>query len=197
MSISHKNLVRENVKNIIRDSHVLLFAQKNKKRSALFFCMFFRMPVAASAFYIRRFSNDQSRDYSINITKQIHNQFIEILELAGWVDTDSRDASIRKVKATKLIFGYSDELTNDTLLNEYYKHLDIRKTDSFLDSMLRVQRFIKNYQLAQLRMPAKLYDWTEKAWMATSVGVRYFPHGNLLCVILHISFCLIQYFSHF
>lgn len=114
-----------------------------------------------------------------------------MLKQADWMDDDSRDDSIRKVKAMQLIFGYSDELKNDTLLNEYYKDLDILKTDSFLDSVLRAQRFIKNYQIAKLRMPAKIGDWTETL-MATNVGAHYFLRENRFRMCLDFYFCCVQ-----
>lgn len=162
----------------------------------LLFFLLFRVPVATSALYVRRFSDENPHDFAISVTKKIRNQFIEMLKQADWMDNDSRDDSIRKVKAMKLIFGYSDELANDTLLNEYYKDLDIQKKDLFLHSVLRAQRFIKNYQIAKLRMPAKVGDWTETL-MATNVGAHYFSRENRFRMCLHFYFCFCSSFQLF
>lgn len=179
-------------KALVRKREVIsVFITKNALKlvmiCALFFFVSFRLPVATSAFYIQRYSDDKSRDIAINITKNIHNQFIEMLKKTKWMDWVLRKEAIRKVKATKFIFGYSKELTNDTLLNEYYKDLDIQESDSFLDSVLRVQRFLKNHQLAQLGMPAKLNDWTKSAMMATSSGGEFFLRENYLRACLLCS----------
>lgn len=67
------------------------------------------MPIATEVFYIRRLPDKIPQDMGINITKEIHNQFIETLNRAAWMDIDSREASLEKAKAMKFLFGYSDE----------------------------------------------------------------------------------------
>lgn len=147
------------------------------------------MPIATGALYVQRLSYEKSRDSGIDITMKIYNQFIETLKQADWMDIDTRDASIAKAKAMKFLFGYSDKMINDTLINEYYKDLDIQKTDLFLNSVLRIEKFQKNHALAKLRMPAKIHDWTNDAYMTTSAGAEYYPKGNYLRMSFQF-FCL-------
>lgn len=131
----------------------------------------------------------------INITKGIHNQFIETLNRATWMDIDSREASIEKAKAMIFDFGYPDELTNDTLINEYYTDLDFQETDSLLHIVLRIQRFSKNHEILKLQWPAKKYDWTD--FEMTDVRNQYFQNGNRLRMMIRFFFIFIQYFYHF
>lgn len=155
------------------------------------------MPIATGALYVRRFSDKKAHDFSINVTMEIHNQFIETLKQAEWMDPYSRDASIRKAKAMKFIFGYPVELANETLINEYYKDLDFNKTDLFLHTVLRITKFQKNHEIAELQMPAKIDDWTNFA-MATDdladVGTLYFLRQNSLRMLFNFILIFVQIF---
>lgn len=130
----------------------------------------------------------------INITKEIHNQFIETLNRAAWMDIDSREASLEKAKAMKFLFGYSDELTNDTLINEYYKDLNFQETDSLFYIVLRIHRFSKNQEILKLRLPAKKYDWTD--FEMKEIRNQYYQNGNRLRMMIRFFFIFIQYFDH-
>lgn len=157
----------------------------------------FSLPIATEALYIRRLPDKTPKDLGINITKEIHHQFIETIKGAAWMDTDSRGASVEKVKAMKFNFGSPDGLTNDTMINEYYKDLDFRKTDSLLDIVLRIQRFSKNREILKLRRPAKIDDWTD--FEMTEFSNRYFENGNRLRMLIQFFsiFIFIPHFDHF
>lgn len=116
-----------------------------------------------------------------NITKEIHNQFIETLKQAEWMDIISREASIDKANAIKFIFGYSNELMNDTLINEYYKDWEFNKTDTYLHNMLRSQRSFENHKIAKLRIPVQMDNWSGFETMAARVGAYLFLRQNRLC----------------
>lgn len=129
--------------------------------------------MATAVLYVRRFSDKKSRNLAKSITKAIQNQFVETLKRASWMDDESRETSIETIRAINFIFGYPDELTNDTFINEYYNDLDLQKTDLFLDSVFRAQRFLKDQEIIKLSVPLNLEDWTNFVWIATGAGVDF------------------------
>lgn len=107
-----------------------------------------------------------------SVAKEIHGEFIETLRRVSWLDDESRTAAIEKANAMKFHIGYPDALANDTILDEYYKDLELQ-TDSFLHSALHAQKFFNDREIDTLRKPVNKNDWIEHSLRLTSVDAFY------------------------
>lgn len=153
------------------------------------------LPIATGAMYVRRFFDEKSRKMAINVAKEIHGEFIETLKQVPWLDDESRKAAIEKANAMKFHIGYPDALMNDTILDEYYKDLELQ-TDSFLHSVLRAQKFHTDREIAQLREPVNKNDWIEHSLRLTNVDAFYSVIENSIRTLVnffHFNFELLFY----
>lgn len=128
--------------------------------------------------YIRRFFDEKTQNMAINIAKEIYDEYIETLKRTPWLDDESRNAAIRKSNAMKFHIGYSEELTNDTLIDAYYKDVEMQATDSYLYSMFRVLRFLREQEIVNLRTPLNQIDWIKQASDWNIVNAQYSPIEN-------------------
>lgn len=122
--------------------------------------------------YVRRFFDEKSRKMAKSVAKEIHEEFIETLKEVSWLDDESRVAAIEKANAMKFHIGYPDALANDTILDEYYKDLEVQD-DSFLQSALRATKFLSDREINTLRKPVNKNDWIEHSLRLTSVDAFY------------------------
>lgn len=134
--------------------------------------MYFSLPIATAAMYVRQFLDEKSRKIAINVAHKIHEEFIETLKRVSWMDDESRNAAIEKANAMKFHIGYPDELMNDTMLDEHYKDLELQ-SDSYFQSMLNAQKILMNREILQLREPVDKNDWIEHSLRLTHVDAFY------------------------
>lgn len=143
---------------------------------------FFSFPIATEAMYVRRFFNEETQDMAISMAKDIFDEYIETLKQTPWLDDKSRNASIRKANAMKFRIGYSKELTNDTLIDEYYRGVEMQANDSYLHSMFRIRRFLKEQEIVYLRTPVNQIEWIQYAFDWNIVNAGFYPIDNSICM---------------
>lgn len=136
------------------------------------FFLCFSLPLATGAMYVRQFFDEKSRKMAINVAKEIHEAFIETLKKVQWLDDESRTVAIEKANAMKFHIGYPDALMNDTILDEFYKDLELQP-DSFLHSMLYAQKFLTDRLIKLLYKPVDKNDWIEQSMRLTNVDAFY------------------------
>lgn len=137
--------------------------------------------------YIRRFLNDETQNMAISIAKDIFDEYIEILKQTSWLDDKSRKASIRKANAMKFHIGHSEELTNDTLIDAYYKGVEMQATDLYLHSMFRIRRFLKEQEIVYLGTPVNQIEWIRHASDWNIVNAGFHPIDNTIRMYTHDS----------
>lgn len=115
---------------------------------------------------------------AMNIAKEIFDEYIETLKRTPWLDDKSRDASIRKANSMKFHIGYSEDLTNDTLIDAYYKDIKMQPIDSYLHSIFRIRRFLKEQEVVHLRTPVNQIDWIKYASNWNIVNAGFSPIDN-------------------
>lgn len=160
-----------------------LCIQKIELIFKFFVVLCFSFPIATAAIYVRRFFDGKSKQTAVDIAKNIHEQFIETLKQVPWMDEKSRASAIEKAKAMEFFIGYPDELLNDTLIDAYYKDLELQ-TDSLLHSMFRVRRFLADREIMKLGKPVIRNDWSEQRLRTTSVNAAYLVQENSICTLL-------------
>lgn len=60
------------------------------------------------------------------MTNNLLNAFKTMLNETDWMDEESKQVAIEKVNFIDTKIGYSDDIHNDTYLNEIYKNVKYR-----------------------------------------------------------------------
>ncbi|XP_064418278.1 neprilysin isoform X2 [Latimeria chalumnae] len=104
----------------------------------------------------------------------IREVFIQNLKELGWMDVETKQKAEEKAKAIRERIGYSDEIKDDTKLNEEYKQLTYTEGQYF-------ENILQNLGLGQKKRLAKLREKVNKEeWIsgAAVVNAFYSPSRN-------------------
>lgn len=151
----------------------------------VYFLLNFSFPIATAAIYVRRFFDGKSRQTAVDIAMNIHKQFIETLKQVPWMDEKSRASAIEKANSMQFHIGYPDALMNDTLIDDYYKDLEL-ETGSFLHSMFHIRKFLRDREIMKLRQPVNKNDWIEQRLRTTSVNAAYLIQENSIRTLRYL-----------
>lgn len=129
------------------------------------------MEISVGATYIRKYFDENSKSEALNITKSIHEEFINNLKGVSWMDEESRTAAIAKAVAMHFNIAYPDELIDDQKLEKYFHGLEL-SSDSFIHSVMNIRKFTSERTMSKLRVPINKTDW-ETHSIPTKVGGYY------------------------
>lgn len=139
----------------------------------------FSLPISTSAIYIRKFFNKESKDEATRLAKTIHKYFVNELKKVPWMDERTREKAVEKANAMGLNIGYPDEITNEKILEEYYRGLKL-EPNSLLHNVLRIRKFSKDKKIHEFRQPIPKNDWHIVASRVTEVDAFYYPSMNAI-----------------
>lgn len=120
----------------------------------------FRLPIALSALYVRKFFTLKTREAAIKLIFDIWENFINFLQTVEWMDEKTRKEAIRKAKALLIFIGHPNELTENNKLEDYYSNLDL-EPDNFFANALRVKLDTDPdaLKMEYLQIPVNKTDW--------------------------------------
>lgn len=117
-----------------------------------------KLSTAAGALYIRKYFHAEAKHTAAQMVEQIRMEFKEVLKLNTWMDEKTKLAANKKVDAIISHIGYPDELNDDQKLDNYYKPLQMNRTN-YLASILNINKFYMFYEFESLRKPVNKTDW--------------------------------------
>lgn len=120
----------------------------------------FRLPIALSALYVRKFFTEKTREAAIKLIFDIWENFINFLQTVEWMDEKTRKEATRKAKALLIFIGHPNELTENNKLEDYYSNLDL-EPDNFFANALRVKLDTDPdaLKMEYLQIPVNKTDW--------------------------------------
>lgn len=93
------------------------------------------------------------------------------------MDEVTRKSAIEKVAVITSHIGYPDELLDDSKLEEFYEKLRFDENATYLENIMDVNLFNKEYSFSQLRKPVDKTDWVLYADVAV-INAGYYPPQN-------------------
>ena len=84
------------------------------------------------------------------------------------MDDETRKSAIEKLKYMRSIVGHIDEVTDDSILEEYYQNLDI--TSDYNENYVNLLHFNQRESLENLRKLVDKTDLTHHAGSITAVN---------------------------
>lgn len=145
-------LVKRKCKLIIRTSDSF------SNNSINILCYYFSLPVLVSAMYVRKYFQRNSKEVAQKMVKEIVLEFRRILKESFWMDKETREKALQKLDAMSTYIGYPDWLMNDSEIEKLYKDLEIDE-NSYVASLLSINKFTTDHQFRELRKPPKRDDW--------------------------------------
>ncbi|CAO1406059.1 unnamed protein product [Diamesa serratosioi] len=144
------------------------------------------LPIAVGSLYVRKHFQKKSKTLVYEMVTRVKAEFKKILETVTWLDDKTRKSALKKLKYMATYIGYPDEILKDKKLIEFYKNAEIEESEHYLESILKINKFIANRSYYRLRDPVNKTNWFTHAKPA-DVNAHYskslnsirFPAGIL------------------
>ena len=116
------------------------------------------------------------------MTQQLRLTFIESIPNIEWMDEDTKKKAISKAENMKINIGYPKWIENETLLNEYYKNLEV--TEISILNELSIRFFNRKKLLEKMILSVDKAEWNMdplevNAYYTQSKNTIGFPIGIL------------------
>lgn len=134
------------------------------------------MPTAVSAMYIRKHFRKDSKAIAQGMVNRIRYEMKLILNNAEWMDDETRQSALKKLRTMSTFIGYPDELMDNAKIEKYYENLDIDE-NNYLLSILNMFVFATNRSFSKLHKMYNKTEWTEHV-NAVQVNALYYLVGN-------------------
>lgn len=142
-------------------------------------------PIPVSAMYVREhFYDHRIKDDVTQITNEISNEFEKLLKESDWMDNETRQEALRKLRLMNAHIAYPSELLDDAKIEEVYKNFQINETN-FLHTAILVDNFAKEFYSARFHEPVNRSDWVDHS-SSTHVNAYYNGAQNSIQIIAAI-----------
>ena len=131
---------------------------------------------AVGSMYVREFFKINSKNVTNQIVDNVLEEFKIMLNESNWIDSKTKLEAIKKVDAITSHIAYQYEILDDSLMNEFYKHIDLKK-ESYLKNKIQLNQFHLKNNLENLRKPIDPMSWKTRM-QAYMVNAEYNPHEN-------------------
>ncbi|VDK72795.1 unnamed protein product, partial [Anisakis simplex] len=142
---------------------------------------------AASALYARKYFNTKDKKAVLDMIKDLHDAFREMVSENDWMDEQTKKIAIEKSKAMQSLIGYPDFVLSDKKLDDYYKlvrrlddvfwQLKLEQGDTYASMAQKTTKWAQNYWFRKLIEPV---DRTEFEFSSSTVNAFYAPPKNAI-----------------
>ncbi|CAD6224828.1 GSCOCG00005573001-RA-CDS [Cotesia congregata] len=127
------------------------------------------LPTSIDALYVREYLDERVKPVVTKMLTEIKSKLIAILGSVGWFDEETRRNAIEKVEAIKNIVAYPDGLMDDEKIEEYYADLANLEASSFLENVVRLEKFRWKDQIEVVKLPYNVYYRTYMNYTITRI----------------------------
>ena len=121
------------------------------------------LPIAVGSLYVRKHFQKLSKRLVSDMVTTIKSEFKNILETVTWLDEKTKKSALKKLKYMETYIGYPDELLKEKKLVEFYQNAEIEESDNYLESILKINKFIANRSYSRLRRSVNKTNWFNHA----------------------------------
>ncbi|KAG1679370.1 Neprilysin-2 [Nymphon striatum] len=151
------------------------------------------MHISISNMYVKRHFSVESKVAISEIVQRIRKSFEHTLSNIQWMDDETRKAAQLKLKSMYASVAFEDEIVMDSVIDDYYKELDIDE-ENFYRNYINCYHFAKKLTLDYFESPPFKYEWTTfgKVYVSNAYHIpainairKYTVFGNLGTVVGH------------
>lgn len=130
------------------------------------------MGIAVSSMYVREYFYDQRMKHDIGeIVSGISYEFEKLLLANDWMDNETKSEALKKLRSMNSNIAYPVELLNDSLIEDYYKNLQLNDTN-YLQSAINIDLHGREFVCSRYHKIADRKDWIDQS-SSTFVNANY------------------------
>lgn len=95
------------------------------------------MGMALGSMFVRKYFDENSKNDTLTMTRDIQQSFRELLRLTDWIDDETKNLAAHKVDEMMLRIGYPDFILNKQELDDRYKEVKIHP-DKYFENILNI-----------------------------------------------------------
>lgn len=131
--------------------------------------------IAVSSMYVREHFKDERIKQDISdIVSEISKEFEKLLHQNTWMDSATKEEALRKLHAMNSNIAYPNELLNDTIIEEFYKYVQLNQSN-YLQSAVAIDQHSKNFLCRRFHQPVNRNDWIDQS---STIYVNANYHGK-------------------
>jgi endothelin-converting enzyme len=145
-------------------SKVLAGIDPNVKKERWKTCvreMDYTLGFLAGEFYVRKQFSGDAKERGKLVIEQIKDAFVERFDQLDWVDEETREVAVRKVKNLRVKVGYNDaspNMTDPVDLAKYYEKVKIKK-GTFFENNFSVVKYRTEKAFSSAGEPVDKEEW--------------------------------------
>ncbi|KAJ1528614.1 hypothetical protein ONE63_007013 [Megalurothrips usitatus] len=141
------------------------------------------MGMALGALFVRKYFDHNSKQDTLEMTRDITQSFREMLNETQWIDEETRRLAMHKVDSMQLRIGYPDFVLDREALNERYEDVEIHP-DRYFENTLNILRKLARVEQERLGTPVNKTLWNTapavvNAYYSRNKNQIMFPAGIL------------------
>ncbi|XP_028046800.1 neprilysin-4 isoform X3 [Monomorium pharaonis] len=150
------------------------------------------MDMAVGSMFVRKYFDENSKNDTLSMTREIQRSFRELLDKTNWIDDETKRLASEKVNAMSLRIGYPDFILQSHLLNERYKDVVIQP-DKYFENTLNILQHLTKVEQARLGNAVNKTLWNTapavvNAYYSRNKNQIMFPAGILQPPFYHRFF---------
>nr|XP_046149650.1 neprilysin-like isoform X2 [Oncorhynchus gorbuscha] len=141
------------------------------------------MDNAVGRLYVEEAFSGESKELMEEMISVIREVFISNLDHLRWMDVETKKAAEEKAQAIRERIGYSNNIKNDTYLNNEYRNLSY-SAEEYFQNILQNLNYVQKKRLRKLRVKVNKEEWVTgaaivNAFYSSSKNQIVFPAGIL------------------
>lgn len=120
------------------------------------------MTKAVGTLYVQNYFQKDSKTAALQMVNSIREEFEIVLNNVNWMDDETRQSALGKLKAMSAHIGYPDEIMDEARIEKQYENLKIDE-NNYLTSILNLNVHGEDFTFNELRKPINKTDWVSHA----------------------------------
>lgn len=105
--------------------------------------------MALGSMFVNKYFNENSKNDTLIIAREIQRSFRELLNMTSWIDNGIRSMASDKVDSMLLKIGYPGFILNNDELNEHYQDVYMHP-ETYFENTLNILRHLTRIEQSRL-----------------------------------------------
>ncbi|XP_049520286.1 membrane metallo-endopeptidase-like 1 isoform X3 [Dermacentor silvarum] len=134
------------------------------------------MDFPAGRLYVERYFSKEAKKDILNLVNELKEAFSKSIRRTKWMDESTKIHALKKLETMVTHVGYSDDLLNDTYLNNMFKEvIDAKPGQPFILNYVSFRKQWAKINLMTLHKPYSREEWSSGPAV---VNAYYYPQLN-------------------
>ena len=135
---------------------------------------------AVGSMYVREYFTQEQKNVALEIVENIKREYKVMFSDIDWMDVLTWERALEKIDNMNSFVAYADEVLDNDLINQYYEGLQLN-SESFLENILELRRFMFSSTVREIRNPIDKSSWKQHGGAAV-VNAFYSRQRNWISI---------------